>query len=202
MYARTVPSRECAMSPVLFTLLMLSAWPAQADPAVDLAALDVEAERLACHGQPQEPEASHAEACAQAQAASEAGDILGLAGAVEIMRRRDPSGAQACTTRFDDQLAQNPPRQREDYRAGLSAMKAGELERARACFRLGLAEDPYNQLAARRLEEVEAALEPTAPVERSPHEDQPSQRHDGDGPAGGAGALGGAPAGVFAVERP
>ncbi len=155
-----------------------------------------------CRGSDPPASSARGSAKSDAQAASEAGDILGLAGAVEIMRRRDPSGAQACTTRFDDQLAQNPPRQREDYRAGLSAMKAGELERARARFRLGLAEDPYNQLAARRLEEVEAALEPTAPVERSPHEDQPSQRHDGDGPAGGAGALGGAPAGVFAVERP
>ena len=133
-----------------------------AEHAVDVEALavDVEEEELACHGPAQEPTHTHAEACARAQQASELGDPMGLYWMVEIMREHDPSEAKPCTTRFDVAMASIHPRQREDYRAGLVAMKAGELDRARSCFRLALAKDPNNQVAARRLGEVEAAMKP------------------------------------------
>ncbi len=121
----------------------------EADPAAD---------RLTCHGEPREPSISHADACTQAEQARMLGDHLALYRAVEIMRQHDPGRAQPCTSRHDDVLAGVDVRERGDYRAGLAAMKAGALERARACFRLAVAEDPYNQVAARRLGEVEAAI--------------------------------------------
>jgi TolA-binding protein len=161
------------MLPCLLLLSALAADPVRAEPAepaVDIAALaiDVDDERLACHGPLGEPEISHAQACTSAQRASEQGDIIRLVWMVEIMQRHDPSSAEACTSRFDGKIAQNPPRRREDYRAGLAAMKAGELQRARACFRLSLARDPYNQVAARRLGEVEAAMERRAAESEEP----------------------------------
>jgi hypothetical protein len=155
---------------VSLLLAVLTADLARADPAVDLTELnvDVEVERLACHGPPEEPALTHAEACTRAQQAHEAGDISGLCTLVEIMQHHDPGRAQACTARFDEEIEANPPHRREDYRAGLAAMKAGLYARARACFRLTLAEDPYHQVAARRLGEVEAAIERQAAEDGDP----------------------------------
>jgi len=142
-------------------MLALLASPVHADPAVDLAELDVdvEAEQFACHGPPEQPRLAYDAACAQAEAARHSGDSMLLVQSVVAMKLHDPDASRACTTRYDDVIAGIDGRNREDYRAGLAAMKAGELERARACFRVSLSKDPYNQVAARRLREVEAAME-------------------------------------------
>lgn len=160
MYNPQVRCSRCAMIRLSALLLALGASPVHGEPAVDLAVLDVdvEAEQLACHGPPREPRLGYEAACAQAEAARLSGDSMSLIQAVEDMRMHDPGESRTCTTRYDDAIAGIHRRNREDYRAGLAAMKAGELERARACFRVSLSKDPYNQVCARRLGEVEAAL--------------------------------------------
>jgi hypothetical protein len=141
-------------------LLALGLRSAAADPAVDLAepSVDVEAETIACHGPPDEREPSYDEACVEAERAHAVGDGLSLYLAAKRMRGLDPQRARSCTSRFDDALAGIDVRDRGDYRVGVTAMKAGDLPRARACFRLALARDPSHQVAARRLGEVEVAL--------------------------------------------
>lgn len=125
-------------------------------------AIDIEAAQLACHGETPPPTITHAVACAQAEQAHVVGDDLALYGMVEIMRRQDPDRALPCTRRFEPQMESIHGPVRIDYRAGLTAMKAGELERARACLQLAVAKEPDNQLAARRLGEVQAALDEQA----------------------------------------
>ena len=164
---------------VSLSLVALTAGLAHGEPTVDLEALDVDVEALACHGPPEHQPISYAVACSQAEGALSSGDHLLLHQSVEIMRHHDPQGARSCTARYDEVLAGIDLRERGDYRAGLAAMKAGELGRARACFRLAVARDPFNQVAARRLGEVEAAMqrpaaEAAAPGQAPPGDPAPS----------------------------
>ncbi len=103
---------------------------------------------------------------AAAQGARNFGDSMAAIQGYERVLAADPDKQTELYWKAEEEIrqikAELSARGREAYRSGLSAMKSGDYLTARAQFRETLRLDPFNQVAQRRQDEVQAKLDQLA----------------------------------------
>ena len=114
----------------------------------------------------EEHQASIEDLFAAAQSDRSRGDDMAAITGFERVLGADPEKQTELYWKAEEQIrqikAELSARGRQAYRAGLSAMKSGDYITARAQFRETLRLDPFNQVAQRRLDEVQAKLDQQA----------------------------------------
>ncbi len=116
--------------------------------------------------QQEEHQASIEDLFASAQSDRSRGDDMAAISGFERVLAADPDKQTQLYWKAEEQIqqikAELSARGRQAYRAGLSAMKSGDYLTARSQFRETLRLDPFNQVAQRRLNEVQAKLDQQA----------------------------------------
>jgi pSer/pThr/pTyr-binding forkhead associated (FHA) protein/tetratricopeptide (TPR) repeat protein len=116
--------------------------------------------------QQQEFESSVEDLFARAKSDRNRGDAMAAIQGYERVLAADPDKQTELYWKAEEEIrqikAELSARGREAYRIGVSAMKSGDYLTARAQFRETLRLDPFNQVAARRQDEVQAKLDQLA----------------------------------------
>ena len=114
----------------------------------------------------EEHEASIGDLFSTAQNDRNRGDSMAAIQGYQRVLAADPDKQTELYWKAEEEIrqikAELSARGREAYRAGLSAMKSGDYITARSQFRETLRLDPFNQVAQRRLDEVQAKLDQLA----------------------------------------
>jgi len=114
----------------------------------------------------EEHQASIGDLFSAAQNDRNRGDAMAAIQGYERVLAADPDKQTELYWKAEEEIrqikAELSARGREAYRAGLGAMKSGDYLTARAQFRETLRLDPFNQVAQRRLDEVQAKLDQLA----------------------------------------
>jgi tetratricopeptide (TPR) repeat protein len=111
-------------------------------------------------------EASIGDLFSTAQNDRNRGDAMAAIQGYERVLAADPDKQTELYWKAEEEIrqikAELSARGRETYRSGLAAMKSGDYLSARSQFRETLRLDPFNQVAQRRLDEVQAKLDQLA----------------------------------------